>query len=293
MHAALIDVEAFLKNFVIVAVFIMLLAVWCVWLAATPSYREFWDTRKAGELSQEPLLIPTVDGKYWTFWQKTGFSVFTKGKEDVFEGIIPQLDCTEPLSEAVFDFLQEEIRAVAKKIRETSLMDDQSWSEEHFFVHDSVYIRTFEKGVCTPEVVSLKEYRYFYPDDASHEGIFIKGRNFVWNGSAMREIALADLFDGSSLRDGFAVLEKEVKKDLIDRDLYDFYIGEFSLEPSRQFLITKEGLKIIFQRYALGGYYSIDSVATVPWNRLSSLLKPGAPVTIWYEKQIQKKSQKR
>ena len=293
MHAALSYVEVLLNKLVIVAAFLMPLAVWCVELAATPSIYERWDTRKAGELSQEPLLIPTVDGKYWTFWQKTGFSVFTKGKEDVFEGIIPQLDCTEPLSEAVFEFLQEEIRTVAKMKRDTSLEPHPWCRPEYFIVHDSVYIRTFEKGVCTPEVVSLKEYRYFYPDWAAHEGIGIRGRNFVWNGSAMREIGLADLFDGSSLEDGFAVLEKEVINDLIDQDVYDFYIGDFSLEPSRQFLITKEGLKIIFQRYALGGYYSIDSEATVPWNRLSSLLKPGAPVTIWYEKQIQKKSQKR
>ena len=291
MHAALNVVEVLLNKLLIVVAFLMPLAVECVRLAATPSFYERWDTRKAGEIEDEPLLIPTVDGKYWTFWQKTGFSVFTKGKEDVFEGIIPQLDCTEPLSEAVFDFLQEEIRAVAKRKRDTSLEPHPVCPPEHFIVHDSVYIRTFKKGVCTPEVVSLKEYRYFYPDWAAHEGIGIKGRNFVWNGSAMREIRLADLFEESPGRDWFALLAKEVEADL-RRQSYSQFDGFLPFEKFDQFLITEDGLKIIFQRYAFSsGYYGFPT-ATVSRDRLSPFLKPGAPVTRWYEKQLQKQLQK-
>ena len=266
----------------------MVLAVVCVMLAVTPSYHERWDFRKAGEYYSGHhgydfrIPAPGVNQKVWAYWQKTGFSVFTKGKEDFFKAEIPQLDCTEPLSEVVFKFLQEEIRAVGKEFRETSLMDDHGWSREYFFVRDSTYIRTFEKGLCIPEVVSLEEYRCFFPDWAAHEGIWIKGRNFVWNGSAIREIGLADLFDGSSERAWLAVLEKELEVAGVQE-----WTENYSLKPTRQFFITREGLNLIFQRYELGGYYSQTS-KMVPWNRLNSILKPDTPVTRWVEKELQK-----
>ena len=266
----------------------MPLFAWFVELAARPSFYESWGTRKVGEISDEPLLIPAAEGRYWTFWQKTGFSVFTKGKEDVFEGIIPELDCTAPISRAVMEFLQEEIRDVAERLRDASLIDDSRYLSEHFFVHDSIYVRTFEKELCAPEVMSLREYRYFYPDSAAHEGIVIRGRNFVWDGAFMSKILLTDLFDPSKFKIAFALVEKEVIQDLIDQNLYEARIRDFYLDPAEEFLISREGLKILFQRYAWGGYYSVDSVATVPWNRLSSFLKPDTPVTRWVERELQK-----
>ena len=294
MRAALIEVEGYLKTLLIVAVFLMPLAVECVRLAARPSYCEFLDTRKAGEpysghrgIDFDRLPVLSVDQKVWAFWQKTGFSVFTKGKEDFFKAEIPQLDCTEPLSEAVFKFLQEEIRAVAKRIRETSLMDKRSWSMGHFFVRDSTYIRTFQKRLCIPEVVSLKEYRCFYPDWAAHDGITILGRNFVWNGSAMQEIELTDLFDESSGRDWFAVLAKEVEADLRRQGYYEFH-GYLPFEQFYQFLITGEGLKMIFQNYAFFSGMNGFPVAYVSWDLLAPFLKPDTPVTRWVEKQLQK-----
>ena len=303
MRAAWIDVEVFLNKLLIVAVFlkllaVMLLAVVCVMLASRPSFNERWDTRKAGEYYHGhhgydfQLPVSSVDQKVWAFWQKTGFSVFTKGKEDFFKAEIPQLDCTEPLSEAVFKFLQEEIRAVAKRIRDTSLEPRQLYllySEQHFIVHDSTLIGTFQKGLCTSEVVSLKDYWCFYPDTASHEGIRIYGRNFVLNGSAMQEIGLADLFDESSGRDWFAVLAKEVEADLRRQRYSDFdWYLPFEQFHFDQFLITAEGLEIIFQNYAFNSGIHGFPVAYVSWDLLAPFLKPDAPVTRWVEKELQK-----
>ena len=294
MRAAWIDVEVFLKTLSIVAVFLMPLAVECVRLAARPSFYECWDTREAGEdyydhISHvlEDVPVPSVDQKVWAFWQKTGFSVFTKGKEDFFKAEIPQLDCTEPLSEAVFKFLQEEIRAVAKRIRETSLMDKRSWSMGHFFVRDSTYIRTFQKRLCIPEVVSLKEYWCYFPTGASKETVGVGGRNFVLNGSAMQEIGLQDLFDDSAGRDWFAVLAKEVEADLRRQGYYEFH-GYLPFEQFYQFLITGEGLKMIFQNYAFFSGMNGFPVAYVSWDLLAPFLKPDTPVTRWVESELQK-----
>ena len=279
-----------MNKLLIVAVFLMPLAVECVRLAARPSYCEFLDTRKAGEpysghrgIDFDRLPVLSVDQKVWAFWQKTGFSVFTKGKEDFFKAEIPQLDCTEPLSEAVFKFLQEEIRASAKRQRETSLEPHWLCYPEHFFVHDSTYYCIFQKRLCTPEVVSLEEYRSFYPDWAIHDGITVLGRNFVWNGFVIRELELADLFEGSSEGDWLAVLEKELEVAGIQE-----WTENYSLKPTRQFFMTREGLNLIFQRYELGGLYSQTS-KMVPWERLSSILKPDTPVTRWVERELQKK----
>ena len=300
MHAAWSDVEVLLKKYLLVAALLMLLAVLCLWLAVTPSYYERWDIRKAGEYYfghhgyDFQLPVSSVDQKVWAFWQKTGFSVFTKGKEDFFKAEIPQLDCTEPLSEAVFKFLQEEIRAVAKRLRDTSLEPRQLYllySAQHFIVHDSTLIRTFQKGLCTSEVVSLKGYWCFYPDTASHEGIRIYGRNFVLNGSAMQEIELQDLFDESSGRDWFAVLAKEVEADLRRQGhwLSDDEYLPFEQFHFDQFLIVEEGLKIIFQNYAFDSGIHGFPVAYVSWDLLAPFLKPDAPVTRWYEEQLQKR----
>ena len=298
MHAALSDVEVLLNKLLIVAAFLMPLAVECVRLAAAPSFNERWDTRKAGESYyghrgiEFRLPVSSVDQKVWAFWQKTGFSVFTKGKEDFFKAEIPQLDCNEPLYEEVFKFLQEEIRAVAKRIRDTSLEPRQLYllySAQHFIVHDSTLIRTFQKGLCTSEVVSLKDYWCFYDDAASHEGISIKGRNFVLNGSAMQEIELKDLFDDSSGGDWFAVLAKEVEADLRRQGYapFDEYLP-FEQFHFDQFLVIEEGLKIIFQNYAFSSGIHGFPVAYVSWDLLAPVLKPDTPVTRWVEKELQK-----
>ena len=56
MHAAWSDVEVLLKKYLLVAALLMLLAVWCLWLAAAPGYREYWDTRKAGVSPISPIV---------------------------------------------------------------------------------------------------------------------------------------------------------------------------------------------------------------------------------------------
>ncbi len=288
MHAALIDVEAFLKNFVIVAVFIMLLAVLCVLLAATPVSREYWETRKAGVPPiSERLAAPTEDTEVWVCWQKTGFSVFTKGKEDIFLGEIPRLDRTAPLSESVFDLLQEEIRTVAKERRANSLKYKSL--SMRYLVLDSYYSRTFVKNLCSSEVLSLMEIHYFAPDYAAHPGFGVLGRNFIWHDSIMVEIGLADLFEESPGREWFVVLEKAVEAYLMP--MMDEYLeDQLPFEEFDQFLIAEEGLKIIFQPYEImSGPYDNFVEVVVSWDLMSPFLKPGAPVTIWYEKQLQKR----
>ncbi|MBT6452030.1 MAG: hypothetical protein HOK60_03400 [Planctomycetes bacterium] len=57
-----------------------------------------------------------------------------------------------------------------------------------------------------------------------------------------------------------------------------------------QFLITEQGLEILFQPSEVTHYRTHQfSGVVVSWDLLSPFLKPGAPVTIWYEKQLQKR----
>ena len=178
---------------------------------------------------------------------------------------------------------------MARKIRDENL-NNLNLVRAYYsnsLAHDSTYIRTFQKGLCTSEVVSLKEYRCFYPDGASHEGIIIRGRNFVWDGSAIREIELADLFDESSGGDWFAVLAKEVEADL-RRQGYAPFDEYLPFEKFDQFLIIEEGLEIIFQNYAFSSGIHGFPVAYVSWDLLAPFLKPGAPVTRWVERELQK-----
>ena len=284
-----------MNKLLIVAAIVMVLAVVCVVLAVTPSYHERWDFRKAGEYYSGHhgydfrIPAPGVNQKVWAYWQKTGFSVFTKGMEDFFEAEIPQLDCAEPLSGAVFKFLQEEMRTLAQKIRDENLSNLnllRAYSSNSL-AHDSTILNTFHIGLCTPEVVSLKEYWCYFPTGASKETVGVGGRNFVLNGSAMQEIGLQDLFDDSAGRDWFAVLAKEVEADL-RRQGYSEFDGYLPFEQFDQFLIIEEGLKIIFHNYAFFSGFNGFPVAYVSWDLLAPFLKPDTPVTRWVEKELQK-----
>jgi hypothetical protein len=277
-----------LNKLLIVAVLMIPLAVECVRFAATPSYREYWDSKKAHvDYTCTGRGNPSATTEIWVCWQKTGFSVFTKGKEDIFEGVIPRLDCTAPLSEAVFALLQDEIRTIAKLKRDNSL-SGMSWSM-WYFVIDSTDRRSFIKGLCTPEVVSLEEDRYYFIDWAMIPSIGVLGRNFIWHDSSMMEIELEDLFEKSPGREWFAVLAKKVEDDL-RRQKAAFLDDRLPFEKFDQFLITAEGLKIIFQPYEIDtGPFCYFVEVVVSWDLMSPFLKPGAPVTIWYEKQLQKR----
>jgi len=288
MHAALNVVEVLLKKYLLVAALLMLLAVLCLWLAAIPVYREYWDTRKAGVSLipvRDRMAAPSEDTEVWVCWLKTGFSVFTKGKEDIFRGEIPRLDRTEPLSESVFGLLQEEIRTTAKT-RRANAWNGLSWSMR-YFVLDSYYSRTFVKNLCSPEVLSLMEIQYFAPDYAAHPGVTAVGRNFVWHDSNMVEIGLADLFEESPGREWFEVLEKGVEANLMPM-MNEYLEDQLPFEEFDQFLIAEEGLKIIFQPYEISGPFDNFVEVVVSWDLMAPFLEPDAPVTRWYEKQLQK-----
>ena len=286
MHAALSDVEVLLNKLLIVAVLLMPLAVECFWLAATPSYREFWESKKA----DAAFVItggedPSASTDVWVCWQKSGFSVFTHGKESLFKGEVPRLDCTAPLSESVFALLQDEIRTIAE-IAMVTFRDKKFW-EDYYFVWDSYYSRRFQREVCAPEVVSLMETGLSHHDGQYHYWVWILGRNFIWQESTRVEVELEDLFMESPEREWFKVLANVVKTDLRHMSTLSNILP---IEKFDQFLITEEGLKILFQPYELTGFPP-DSFAevVVSWDLLRPFLKPGAPVTIWYEKQLQKR----
>ena len=101
----------------------------------------------------------------------------------------------------------------------------------------------------------------------------------------MVEVALADLFKDSPSREWFEVLAKEVWADLRRQKAY-VYEDSLPFREFDQFLITDRGLQILIWEQRLFG----DVIeVVVSWDLLSPFLKPGAPVTIWYEKQLQKR----
>ena len=302
MHAALNVVEVFLNKWVIVAAFLMPLAVWCVELAITPSSHEFllepeavnsnpWATRYhefRTELEtrfERPGFHRTEPTSTRVLWGKSGLSIFNRGKVDIFWGELPLLDCGGPLSESVFDWLWEEITTEAED--RMVLIPKQKFLMEHYFVWDSFYWRTSHLKVCTPQVVSLLQREEYHHDYYINSGVSASGRNFIWQDSRLVELNLADLFKDSPSNDWYEVLTKEVTNDLrrhiSDAD-YRPYLEIY------QFLITEQGLEILFQPSEVTHYRTHQfSGVVVSWDLLSPFLKPGAPVSIWYEKQLQKR----
>ena len=69
----------------------------------------------------------------------------------------------------------------------------------------------------------------------------------------------------------------------------EYFEDQLPFEESDQFLIAEEGLKIIFQPYEISGPFDNVVEVVVSWDLMAPFLKPGAPVTIWYEKQLQKR----
>jgi hypothetical protein len=283
MHAALSDVEVLLKKLLIIAAFLMSLAVGCVWLAATPSYHEFFETKgDIGFLPEhlDPIVIPPVGTEIWVCEQKCGFSVFTRGKEHFFRGEVPVLAGGGILSEEVFDLLQEEIRIWAQA--EESFTFAENILSEHFFVWDRYTSQTYVTKLCTPSVLSLMDVHHIY-HDPGRAGMRVKGRNFILQGTTIVEIAIEDLFEESQNREWLSILAKEVEE--IHGGFPEWFL---LLEELDQFLVTRGGLQILFQPYLVGGGYTSYFTINVPWETMAPFLKPDAPVTRWYEEQLQK-----
>jgi hypothetical protein len=302
VHAALSDVEVQLNKLLIVAVLLMPIAVWCVKLAATPSYHEFllepeavnsnpWVTRYhefRTELEtrfERPGFHRTEPTSTRVLWGKSGLSIFNRGKVDIFWGELPLLDCGGPLSESVFDLLWEEITTEAED--RMVLIPKHNYLMEHYFVWDSFYWRTSQLKVCTPQVVSLLQREEYHHDYYLNSGVWVSGRNFIWQDSRLVELNLADLFKDSPSNDWYEVLTKEVTDDLRR------HIPDADYRPYRQiyeYLITEQGLEILFQPSEVTHVrYKQFIGVVVSWDLMAPFLKPGAPVTIWYEKQLQKR----
>ena len=268
-----------------------------VLVAGTPRHHEFlleqeavnsnpWVTRYHEFLTElEPLYFnPSEPRSARVLWRKSGFSIFNRGKEDIFWGELPLLDCGGPLSESVFDLLWEEITTEAEDRR--VLIPKEKFLREHYFVWDSYYCRRYQLEACAPQVVSLLEREEYWHDYYVHPGVRVSGRNFIWKDSRLVELNLADLFKDSPTNDWYEVLSNEVTAELrrrfLDSDSY------FPYEQIYTFLITEKGLKILFQPYEVttGPYQNFIEVV-VSWDLLEPYLKPGAPTTIWYQ-QLQK-----
>ena len=269
-----------------------------VLVAGTPRHHEFlleqeavnsnpWVTRYHEFLTElEPRYFdPSEPRSARVLWRKSGFSIFNRGKEDIFWGELPLLDCGGPLSESVHDHLWEEITTAAKD-QAVNILEEKHWGQ-HYFVWDSYSGRRFHLQVCTPRVVSLLEKREYRHDSAAHPGLSVIGRNFIWQDSIPLEIGLADLFRDSPANEWFEVLAKEVEDDLRSRSatMLDYRLP---FEKFDQFIIAEKGLKILFQPYEIthGPYFNFIEVV-VSWDLLEPYLKPGAPTTIWYQ-QLQK-----
>jgi len=61
-----------------------------------------------------------------------------------------------------------------------------------------------------------------------------------------------------------------------------------SIKPNGNFYITDESINYVFNPYEIAPYYMGETEVTIPFNRISNLLKPNNPIAYLVEKQAKK-----
>lgn len=97
------------------------------------------------------------------------------------------------------------------------------------------------------------------------------------------EPALADLIKKRIVEESKESKDSLESEPIISLEDTDFWTD--SIKPNGNFYITDEGINYVFNPYEIAPYYMGQTEVTLPYNRLTGLLKPSCIITYLVEKQ--------
>jgi hypothetical protein len=142
--------------------------------------------------------------------------------------------------------------------------------------------RTLHYGLqpvyCGSSLLSLYGTEYQYAGGV-HESVYYITRTFWQNGGIVSELSLDDLFLPEFREWLFRYCENSFKSNKWGYYSYDedSWVG-FSPEYLDAFLLTKQGLLLLFQNYVVSGFDDFPTTLLVPYFFLASMAKPDGPL---------------
>jgi hypothetical protein len=135
---------------------------------------------------------------------------------------------------------------------------------------------TYETKYNQAWLFSVQILTNAYIKGAAHPGSFFTTLNYDLKSDRM--LALADLFQpGSAYLD---VIANFCKSELRQRNIaYSSDGADPKEENYRQWLLTSQGLLIVFNEYQVAAYAAGPQTILIPYAQLKSILKPGGPVS--------------
>ncbi len=94
---------------------------------------------------------------------------------------------------------------------------------------------------------------------------------------------LAELIKRRIIEESKETKETKNSEPILSLEDTDFWTD--SIKPNSNFYITDEGINYVFNPYEIAPYYLGQTEVTIPFKRLTNLLKPNSPIAYLVEKQ--------
>lgn len=127
----------------------------------------------------------------------------------------------------------------------------------------------------------VEQYGY---EGGAHGNTAQRTLNFDFQDGSLRELALDDVID---LDKGHELLASACMDELKRQGASNVVSGEIhsiTLSQLNNFVLSPAGITFVFDPYEVGCYAEGSYHATVPWSKLSDILRPDSPARRWLSK---------
>lgn len=186
-----------------------------------------------------------------------------------------------PETSSLKRYVNENIRRDSRSLYD-AYIEKMSSLQQDAGEEEELNERTLHYGLqpvyCSPNLISLYGSKYQYAGGV-HGSVHYIARTFWQNDGIVRELSLDDLFLCEYRQQLFRYCEDYFASHQWGYYSYDdhSWIG-FGPEHLDAFLLTKNGLLLIFQNYVVSGFDHFPTTLLVPYALLASIAKPNGPI---------------
>lgn len=240
------------------------------------------DVRESIE-ADKPAVCPTILLHYGTGCTLSPVECELRSLKTVFDTNVhvaasvsyPHVTENNPLARYANEAVQKEVLELYDTfVQEMSSPQEELWDEdadERLFHYDLSLVYS------TPGLMSFYGSKYQYTGGA-HGSVQYITKTFWQHGDTIRELSLDDLFLPGYREPLFRYCEEYFKSNRCG------YYGDddlswipFNPEHLDAFLLTENGILLMFQNYVVSGYEDCPVTLLVPYSELTSIVKPAYP----------------
>lgn len=190
----------------------------------------------------------------------------------------PQLPGASPLMHYVNETVKRDAHALYDTYIQKMRAPQRDVGEEEELNERTLYYR-LQSVYCSSGLISLYGVEYQYAGGV-HGSMHYMTRTFWQNGNLVRELSLDDLFLSEECREQlFRYCENYFKSNQCGYYSYDDYswVG-FGPEHLDAFLLTQQGLLLLFQNYIVSGFNDFPTTLLVSYALLAFMANSDGPL---------------